>query len=65
VELVENNVGSSELDADEINYGAMPDEQASTEAPTEVSPPLKIGSRTRREQEISARRRIFCWRRHG
>ena len=31
--LVECNIGSSELDADEINFGAMPDEQANTEAP--------------------------------
>jgi hypothetical protein len=41
VELVENNVGSSELDADEFNFGALPNEQASTEAPTDASPPLR------------------------
>ena len=30
LDMVENNVGSSELDADEINHGALPDEQACT-----------------------------------
>ncbi|RLM75526.1 hypothetical protein C2845_PM15G17440 [Panicum miliaceum] len=45
--LVETNIGSSELDVDEINFGAMPDEQVNTEAPTstEISPPLKSGNK--------------------
>ena len=33
VNLVESNIGSSELDANEINFGAMLDEQANTKAP--------------------------------
>jgi hypothetical protein len=41
VELVGTNVGSNELDADEFNFGAMPDKQASTEALTGASPPLR------------------------
>ena len=48
VELVENNTGSSELDADEFNFGAMPNEQASKEIPTEASPPLKIGNKNKK-----------------
>ena len=50
VEFVENNTGSTELDADEINFGAMPDEQANTEEPTliEVSPSLKIGKKNKK-----------------
>ena len=48
VELVENNTGSTELDADEFNFGAMPNEQASTEIPTEASPPLKIGNKNKK-----------------
>ena len=48
VELVENNTGSSELDADEFNFGAMPTEQASTKIPTEASPPLKIGNKNKK-----------------
>jgi hypothetical protein len=30
MKLMENNFGSNELDADEFNFRAMPDEQAST-----------------------------------
>ena len=41
VELVENNTGSTELDADEFNFEAMPIEQASTDIPTEASPPFQ------------------------
>ena len=48
VELLENNTGSSELDADEFNFGAMPTEQASTEIPTEASPPLKTGKKNKK-----------------
>ena len=50
VNLVESNIGSSELDANEINFGAMLDEQANTEEPTpiEVSPSLKIGKKNKK-----------------
>ena len=37
-----------ELDADEFNFGAMPNEQASKEIPTEASPPLKIGNKNKK-----------------
>ena len=43
LDMVENNVGSSELDADEINHGALSDEQAYIE----VSPSLKIGNKNK------------------
>ena len=50
INLVESNIGSSELDANEINFGAMLDEQANTEEPTpiEVSPSLKIGKKNKK-----------------
>ncbi|PUZ76493.1 hypothetical protein GQ55_1G295500 [Panicum hallii var. hallii] len=47
VELV-NNVGSSELDADEFNFGVLPNEQACTDASTDASPPLKIGNKNKK-----------------
>jgi len=50
VNLVESNIGSSELNADAINFGAMLDEQANTKAPktTEVSPLLKSGNKNKK-----------------
>ena len=69
VEFVENNTGSTELDADEFNFGAMLTERASTGIPQRylqrLLPLWKLETRTRREPEISERKRTFCWRRHG
>ncbi|CAL5052692.1 unnamed protein product [Urochloa decumbens] len=50
VGLVQSNIGSSELDADEINFGALPEEQAIAE----VSPSLKIGNNNKK------RTKNFC-----
>jgi hypothetical protein len=48
VELVQNNVGSIELDADQFNFGAMPEEEEHIEVVAEASPPLKMGNKNKK-----------------
>jgi hypothetical protein len=48
MELVQNNAGSIELDANEFIFGAMPSEQEQTEETAEASPPLKMGNKSRK-----------------
>lgn len=47
VDLIQADVGSSQLDTDEFNFGVTPDE----EAVAEISPPLKIGNQNKKRSK--------------